>query len=50
CGKPVEDGTGFTVFKKDGTPRHFCSHKCKRNVDLKRKPRETKWTTKYKSQ
>ena len=47
CGKPYEDGTGFTFFKKDGSSHHFCSHKCERNNKLKRNPVKLKWTAKY---
>ena len=50
CGNSIEDGIGFTLFKRDGTPRHYCSRKCKRNEELKRKPRDTKWSKHYKSQ
>ncbi len=47
CGCTYEDGTGFTLFKKDGTAIRYCSRKCERNTELKRNPTKFKWTQKY---
>lgn len=48
CGRPIEPGTGKMYVKKDGTIFHHCSNKCKKNqIDLKRVPRGTRWTTRY---
>jgi len=47
CGKEVLVGTGFTVFKRDGTALHFCSKKCSRNAEMGRSPRRQKWTAKF---
>lgn len=44
CGTNYKEGTGYTRFKKDGTAIHYCSRKCDRNADLKRKPANLKWT------
>lgn len=46
CGNDYSAEKGFTLFKKDGTPLHYCSHKCLRNAELKRKPSKLKWTSK----
>ena len=46
CANAYTVDTGFTVFKKDGTPLHYCCHKCIRNAELKRKPAKLKWTNK----
>ena len=45
CGKKIVEGSGFTVFKKDGTAQRYCSRKCLRNAELKRNPRDYKWTS-----
>lgn len=37
---------GFTVFERDGTARHFCSRKCRRNQEMKRDARKFKWAKK----
>ncbi len=48
CGNPIEPGTGRMYAKKDGTVYFFCKNKCKKNmVDLKRVPRNTRWTQAY---
>ncbi|MFA6048365.1 MAG: 50S ribosomal protein L24e [Candidatus Micrarchaeia archaeon] len=47
CGKPYGEGTGFTLFKHDGTGLRYCSRKCERNSQLKRNPAKLKWTAKY---
>jgi large subunit ribosomal protein L24e len=44
CGKTLCEGSGFTVFGKDGSAKHYCSRKCLRNAQLKRNPRDFKWT------
>ena len=45
CGRTVVEGSGFTVFKKDGSAQYFCSRKCLKNAEMKRHPRNFKWTT-----
>ena len=44
CGKQIPEGSGFTLFKKDGSAQRYCSRKCRRNSELKRNPRDFKWT------
>ncbi|MFH0973194.1 MAG: 50S ribosomal protein L24e [Candidatus Micrarchaeota archaeon] len=44
CGKQIPEGSGFTLFKKAGSAQRYCSRKCLRNAELKRNPRDFKWT------
>jgi large subunit ribosomal protein L24e len=45
CGTMINKGTGKMLVKKDGKILYFCSRKCEKNMtQLKRKPREHKWT------
>lgn len=46
CGKQLETGTGFKVFKKDGSALTYCSRKCQRYVAMGRKPARYKWAKK----
>ncbi|UCH88883.1 MAG: 50S ribosomal protein L24e [Thermoplasmata archaeon] len=49
CGNEIEPGSGMMYVKKDASIFHFCSSKCKKNmVKLKRVPRRTLWSKKYK--
>lgn len=45
CGKDYASGTGFTIYKRDGSSVHYCSRKCLRQVELGRKAKKLKWTT-----
>lgn len=47
CGQELRQGTGVTLYKKDGSPVHYCSRKCEKNALMKRNPRHLKWTGKY---
>jgi large subunit ribosomal protein L24e len=48
CKHEIEPGTGKKIVKKNGSILNFCSRKCEKNMlDLKRKPRTTKWTKEY---
>ncbi len=48
CGRPIEPGTGKLFVKKDGTRYWFDSSKCQANMlELKRVPRNVKWTTHF---
>jgi large subunit ribosomal protein L24e len=48
CGIEIEPGTGMMYIRKDATIYHFCSSKCSKNmVKLKRVPRRTLWSKKY---
>ena len=49
CGDKIEPGTGKMYVKKDGTILNFCTNKCYKNmIELKRVPRTTAWTAKFK--
>ena len=49
CGEKIEPGTGKMFVKKDGTVLNFCTNKCYKNmIELKRVPRTTTWTEKFK--
>lgn len=51
CGEQIEPGTGTMYVRKDGTIYNFCSKKCEKNmVELKRKPRTTTWTERYRQE
>ncbi len=43
---PIEKG--ITVVQKDGTPKHFCSSKCRKNSEMGRDSRKVKWVKKQK--
>ena len=49
CYREIEPGTGKMFVKKDGTVLNFCTNKCYKNmIELKRVPRTTAWTAKFK--
>ncbi|MCL2711885.1 MAG: 50S ribosomal protein L24e [Methanomassiliicoccaceae archaeon] len=51
CGAEIEPGTGKMFVKKDGTVLNFCTNKCYKNmIELKRVPRTTRWTEKFKTE
>jgi large subunit ribosomal protein L24e len=43
CKKNYNLPRGLTLFTFDGRSVHFCSSKCKRNLDLKRDPKKVNW-------
>jgi large subunit ribosomal protein L24e len=48
CKGDITPGTGKMYVKKDGKVYYFCSNKCEKNLlELKRKPRTTKWANEY---
>ena len=48
CGEVIEKGTGKIYVTKEGKTMDFCSMKCEKNtLKLKRKPINTKWSTRY---
>ncbi|MFH1751262.1 MAG: 50S ribosomal protein L24e [Candidatus Micrarchaeota archaeon] len=50
CGNEIGVGTGFTIFKRNGSATHFCSRKCQKNqMKLGRNPAHLKWTQKFAS-
>jgi len=48
CKKHYKEPRGLTVFTFDGKSLHFCSSKCRRNLDLKRDPRKVNWVKREK--
>jgi len=51
CGADIEFGTGKVFVKKDGTVLNFCMNKCYKNmIVLRRVPRTTRWTEKFKTE
>jgi large subunit ribosomal protein L24e len=48
CKKTYQFPKGVTVVQKDGTPKHFCSSKCRKNAKLGRDNRKVKWIKKKK--
>ena len=47
CGHTYEIDRGLTLVLKDGTIKHLCSSKCRKNFDRKRR-KTPKWITKRK--
>lgn len=43
CKGAYEFPRGTTVVQKDGTPRYYCSSKCKKNSEMGRDNRKVKW-------
>jgi len=43
CKKHYKEPRGLTVFTFDGRSIHFCSSKCRKNLDLKRDPKKVNW-------
>ena len=48
CQSAYEFPHGLTYVLNDGTIKHFCSSKCRKNAALKRKSHKTKWVKKMK--
>jgi large subunit ribosomal protein L24e len=47
CKKNFKEPKGLTIFTFDGRAIHFCSSKCRRNMQhLKRDPKKTNWVRK----
>jgi len=44
CGKMYEFPRGLSFITKDGTVHYFCSSKCKKNMQMKR--RKVNWVRK----
>jgi large subunit ribosomal protein L24e len=47
CDRQIAVGTGFTLFKRDGSALHYCSGKCEKNFEMGRKPSKFKWSGKF---
>ena len=50
CKKHYDAPRGLTMFTFDGRSIHFCSSKCKRNLDLKRDPKKVNWIKRKKKE
>ena len=48
CKRNYEIPMGLTLFTIDGKSLHYCSSKCRKNVNLGRDPKRVKWVKKYK--
>jgi len=48
CKKNYHEHKGLTVFTFEGKTIHFCSSKCRRNLDLKRDPKKVNWVKRKK--
>jgi len=46
CGKEYDLHKGLTLVIKDGTVKHLCSSKCRKNMSMKR--RKIRWISKPK--
>ncbi len=46
CGKEYSIHKGLTLVKNDGTVKHLCSGKCRKNMLMKR--RKVRWIKKAK--
>ena len=46
CKKQYEFPRGTTVVQKDATVRHFCSSKCRKNMEMGRMNKKVKWVQK----
>jgi large subunit ribosomal protein L24e len=50
CKTSYEFPKGTTVIQKDGTPKYFCTSKCRKNSEMGRDNRKVKWVRKEKKQ
>ena len=48
CKKHYDIPKGMTIFQLDGSVKHFCSSKCRRNLALKRDPKKVNWVKREK--
>lgn len=46
CKSNYEFPRGITVVLKEGTPRYYCSSKCRKNSEMGRDNRRVGWITK----
>jgi len=46
CKTNYEFPRGVTVVQRDGTPKHFCSKKCRRSLEMGRDNKKAKWVVK----
>lgn len=50
CGEGIKKGTGKIFVETSGSLRYFCSSKCQKNYDMKRKPAKVRWVAKKKAE
>lgn len=48
CKQNYEFPKGITVVQKEGTPKYFCSRKCRKSSEIGRDNRKIKWVKKSK--
>jgi large subunit ribosomal protein L24e len=48
CKRKFKEPQGLTIFTFEGKSIHYCSSKCRRNVNLGRDARKLNWVRKYK--
>jgi large subunit ribosomal protein L24e len=46
CKKEYKFPRGTTVVQKEGTVRHYCNSKCRKNSEMGRDNRKVKWVKK----
>jgi len=46
CKKSYELPKGTTVVQKDSSVRHYCSSKCRKNMEMGRLSKKVKWVRK----
>lgn len=46
CKKDFEIPYGVTIIQKDGTPKHYCSSKCRKSFEMGRDNRKLTWILK----
>jgi len=46
CKSEFEIPRGMTIIQKDGTPRFYCSGKCRKNSEMGRDNKKVKWVLK----
>lgn len=50
CGREIKKGTGMLFVMASGRYMSYCSSKCRKNAEMKRKPRKVKWTEEYRNE
>ncbi len=50
CGTEIKKGTGLLLVTLSGRGINYCSSKCRRNTEMKRKSRNVKWTEEYRNE
>lgn len=50
CGTEIKKGTGLLLVTLSGKGINYCSSKCRKNAEMKRKPRNVEWTEEYRNE